>query len=130
MKHYEKDLKPSKKKLKSWNYWSMPNLKPRPKTHMEQIQEAQRIIEVVCHYYEFSYKDLIGKNRTPALVIARHIAIQFIKSKTDLSLKEIGKLFDRDHTTIIHALRNIEAKRTHPYDESVKTDLFNINLIL
>ena len=97
---------------------------------MEQIQEAQRIIEVVCHYYEYSYKDLVGKYRAPALVIARHIAIQFIKSKTDLSLKEIGKLFDRDHTTIIHALRNIEAKRTHPYDESVKTDLFNINLIL
>lgn len=130
MKHYEKELNPSKKGLKSWNYWSIPSAKPKPKTHQEMIEEAHRIIEVICHYYELPYKAIVGKERYPRLVIVRHIAMHFIKEKTDLSLVDIGKIFDRDHTTIIYSLRNVESKRTHPYDDSVKNDLFNINLIL
>ena len=130
MKHYEKELKPSKRELQSWNYWSIPSVNPKPKTHEQQLEETKRIIEVICHYYELPYKIVIGKSRIPRFVIIRHITIYFIKKRTDLSLVDIGKLFDRDHTTIIHALKNVEAKRTHPYDQSVKTDLFNINLLL
>ena len=45
------------------------------------------------------------------MVWARQVAAHVLRGTTALTLKEIGLLLGRDHTTVIHALRRVEARR-------------------
>ena len=65
---------------------------------------AERIMEVVCKYYNVQQTDLIGKKKNKEIVDPRQVCIYLITDLMDLPLDSIGKLFGgRDHTTIIHA---------------------------
>lgn len=37
----------------------------------------------------------------------RHLAIYFIRENTNLSYREIGAYFNRDHATVIHAIKSV-----------------------
>ena len=64
---------------------------------------TDKIFSVLERRYSISREEMLGKRRTGDIVYVRHIAIYLIQEYTDLSLKKTGKLFDRDHTTIISA---------------------------
>lgn len=65
---------------------------------------AERIMEVVCKYYNVQQTDLIGKKKNKEIVDPRQICIYLITELIDMPLASIGGLFGgRDHTTIIHA---------------------------
>lgn len=52
------------------------------------------------------YQDIVGASRTRSIVIVRHAAMRAVAdARPDMSLPQIGRAFNRDHTTIIHALR-------------------------
>ena len=40
---------------------------------------------------------------------ARQVAMYLIRQLTNLSFPEIGKEFARDHTTVMHAVKKVEA---------------------
>ena len=63
----------------------------------------EKIFSVLERRYSISREEMLGKRRTGDIVYVRHIAIYLIQEYTDLSLKKTGKLFERDHTTIISA---------------------------
>lgn len=72
-----------------------------------------RVLNTICNYYKITKKDLIGKSRKKEFVTARHMAIWLIKKINNLSYVEIGTLFgNRDHSTIISAIKNIERLMT------------------
>ena len=68
---------------------------------------TDKIFSVLEKRYGISREEMLGKRRTGDIVYARHIAIYLIQEYTDLSLKKTGKLFERDHTTIISARDNV-----------------------
>ncbi len=71
---------------------------------------TDRIIRRVAAVYEVSAKDLLGKCRQRAVVLPRQVAMYVARAVTKLSLPQIGKAFGgRDHTTVLHACRKIEA---------------------
>ena len=73
---------------------------------------AERILEDIAKRYDMTPEDIKGKKRTKEIASVRHIAIYVIREVTELSLSSIGKLFgDRDHTTILSSIENIEAKK-------------------
>jgi chromosomal replication initiator protein len=78
-------------------------------------QEAKRIkIEdiqrVVARQYNVSRSDLLSSRRTANVVRPRQVAMYLAKTLTLRSLPEIGRRFGgRDHTTVLHAVRKIEA---------------------
>ena len=52
-----------------------------------------------------------GQQRVRDAVSARQIAMYLIRSMTNLSLDEIGKVFDnRDHSTVLYSIQQIEKK--------------------
>ncbi len=69
-----------------------------------------KIIAAVAHKYGFSPDELKGKKRTKELAHARHVAIYIIREMIDMSLPAIGKIFSRDHTTIMSSIDVIENK--------------------
>ena len=69
-----------------------------------------RILEKVAKKYGLSVEDIKGAKRTKDIAYARHITIYMIRKLTDMSLPQIGKLFNRDHTTILSSIRNIQSE--------------------
>jgi chromosomal replication initiator protein len=89
------------------NYYAIPGLKkdPAPK----KIITDDNIISAVC-WHTGVYLDKIKdkERRTDEITLARHIAYHFLFNFTTLNKSEIGRKLNRDHTTIIYALRTIK----------------------
>ena len=72
---------------------------------------AERIIDLTGEMFGFEVEHLIGGSRRRPLVDARQVAMYVTRNMTDLSFPDIGKAFgNRDHTTVMHAVRKIEAR--------------------
>lgn len=56
----------------------------------------------------FGVINLSTKSRNRELVEARHAAMFLIRKHTSLSLTEAGQLFNRDHATVLHAIKNVK----------------------
>ncbi len=66
------------------------------------------IIQYIANFLHISEKAMKAKTRKHDVVVARQIAMYFIKKITNLNLKAIGKIFNRDHATVIHAIKTVE----------------------
>jgi chromosomal replication initiator protein len=73
---------------------------------VEDIQRA------VCHHFHLRSIDLTSKDRHKSVAFARHVAMYLCKQRLKVSFPEIGRAFgNRDHTTVMSAVRKIEAQR-------------------
>jgi chromosomal replication initiator protein len=76
---------------------------------MSTLQEQQeRLIELTCSYFHVDRKPVMGKLRVAKYVQARHVLMYLFRTKLKMGLNQIGEYFDRDHTTVLFAVRNIE----------------------
>lgn len=74
---------------------------------------ARTILEATAEVFNFTLDQITGGSRRRPLVDARQIAMYVTRNMTDLSYPEIGRAFgNRDHTTVIHAVRKIEHHMT------------------
>jgi chromosomal replication initiator protein len=72
-----------------------------------RIEDIQR---VVARQYNVSRSDLLCSRRTANVVRPRQVAMYLAKILTLRSLPEIGRHFGgRDHTTVLHAVRKMDA---------------------
>jgi len=71
----------------------------------------QHIINVVTDYYAIRLADLQSKHRQRSIALPRQVCMHLARRCTRHSLEEIGGFFGgRDHTTVMHAIRAVEAK--------------------
>ena len=81
--------------------------------HPNQV-EARRIIKIICNYFGVQFSDINDRNRLRNKVIIRQYIMVFVLQKTNLTLKEVGQLFNRktgkgyDHSTVSHAKKTIK----------------------
>ncbi len=73
--------------------------------------EPESIVHVAATHYGITRDQLKGKRRTNSVALPRQIAMYLMRRMTTLSLSEIGRFFDRDHTTVIHACDKIDRLR-------------------
>ncbi|MEF9875664.1 MAG: chromosomal replication initiator protein DnaA [Gordonibacter sp.] len=71
------------------------------------IADIQKEVEA---FYKVSHADLIGKKRTRNIIYARQIAIYLSRQLLDLPFNDIGKKFNRDHSTVMYSVTNVEEK--------------------
>ncbi|MBQ3063454.1 MAG: chromosomal replication initiator protein DnaA [Clostridia bacterium] len=64
-----------------------------------------KIFAAVYKKFDISREDLVGKKRTKEIVTARHIAVYLIHDITEMSYPNVGKIFNRDHTTVMASLK-------------------------
>jgi chromosomal replication initiator protein len=63
----------------------------------------------ICEHYAVKIADLHGARRNRQIVRPRQIAMYLCKKLTTRSLPDIGRTFGgRDHTTVLHAVRQVE----------------------
>ncbi len=69
------------------------------------------VLRVVADYYNVSAGDLRSKNRQRQYTEPRQIFCYIAKRRSTKSLAQIGALIQRDPTTVMHAVRAVEARR-------------------
>ena len=80
--------------------------KPRPASR--QITVSQ-IIDSVTQHFSVRLTDLQGRRRSRSIAFPRQVCMYLARDLTAHSLEEIGGHFGgRDHTTVLHACRNID----------------------
>jgi hypothetical protein len=91
-----------------WFYDLIAPRKIRPK---DQCLTVLSIRDAVCRYFKILPNEVESSRRQGALVYPRQIAFWLARTHTPYSYPQIGRRFgDRDHTTIMHGCRRIEAR--------------------
>ncbi len=86
---------------------------------IEEIQKA------VVEHYSIRMADMTSARRSRAVARPRQMAMYLAKQLTPRSLPEIGKKFGgRDHTTVMHAVRQIEKLTAE--DRTIADDLASL----
>ncbi len=75
--------------------------------------KIEDILRIVSRHFGVSKGDLLSQRRHRSVVWPRQIGMYLAKQLTARSLPEIGRRFgNRDHTTVLHAIRKIEGEIT------------------
>ena len=79
----------------------------RPMLSRKQELSMDQIQEVVCNYYDVKPSETRGKSRQRRVTLARQMAMYLARKHLNTSLPEIGRHFERDHTTVLSSVRKI-----------------------
>ena len=94
-----------------------------------KIVTVDKIQNTVSNYFNISLNDMLSQRRSRPLARPRQIAMFLAKKLTTRSLPEIGRRFaNRDHTTVIHAVKTIT--KLSEKDEEMKKNLIQIKSLL
>ena len=75
------------------------------------ITKGERILIETAAKHKISVKDIRSAIRNNKLVRARWECMYRLKTELNLSLPCIGRFMNRDHTTVLHAIRKYEKTR-------------------
>jgi len=104
---------------------ALKGILPDPANRNITIPDIQK---TVCDYFSISQNEITGKRRDQKVVKPRQVAMYLCKEFTGASYPEIGQAFGgRDHTTVMHSCRKIDANIEDPY---FRTSLDNIRNML
>ena len=74
-----------------------------------KIITIEKIQNVTSNFYSLNLEEMLSQRRSRPLARPRQVAMYLAKKLTTRSLPEIGRKFaNRDHTTVIHAVKTIE----------------------
>lgn len=77
---------------------------------LNRERAVNRILLTVCAYYNAPMPRVTGRCREGSAALPRQVAMYLIREFVCIPFIEIGRQFGRDHTTVIHACRSIEAR--------------------
>tara|TARA_Y200000002_G_scaffold151670_1_gene125378 strand:- start:7055 stop:8449 length:1395 start_codon:yes stop_codon:yes gene_type:complete len=94
-----------------------------------KIVTVDKIQNTVSNFFNISLNEMLSQRRSRPLARPRQIAMFLAKKLTTRSLPEIGRRFaNRDHTTVIHAVKTIT--KLSEKDEEMKKNLIQIRSLL
>ena len=94
-----------------------------------KIITVDKIQNTVSNFFNLSLGEMLSQRRSRPLARPRQIAMYLAKKMTTRSLPEIGRRFaNRDHTTVIHAVKTIT--RLSEKDEEMKKNINQIKYLL
>ena len=95
-----------------------------------KVVTVDKIQNIVSNYFNIPLSEMLSQRRSRPLARPRQIAMYLAKKMTTRSLPEIGRRFaNRDHTTVIHAVKTIT--RLSEQDDEMKKNINQIkNLLL
>lgn len=100
-------------------FWDLVSAEGKLPVTIKNIQT------LVSDKYGVSIAEIVSSRRDKNVVLPRHVAFYLVKKLTVYSYPVIGRYFGgRDHSTIIHAVQNIEARMQT--DPNFKRDVMSL----
>lgn len=82
--------------------------------HAKMSEYANAVFAAIEKHTGINYAAIISQSREQPIVRARFIAIKIIHdSPYEPSYKQLGRMFNRDHSSIIHAVQTINNDIEH-----------------
>jgi len=82
-------------------------------------------VDAIAKQYGYTAADMLGKSRLKRVVAVRRLCVLMLREK-GYSTTEIGRVMDRDHSTIVHALNKpvdtCNQLLVRPLDQQEKDD--------
>jgi len=94
-----------------------------------KVITVDKIQNVVSNFFNIPLNEMLSQRRSRPLARPRQLAMYLAKKMTTRSLPEIGRRFaNRDHTTVIHAVKTIT--RLSEQDDEMKKNINQIKSLL
>ena len=97
---------------------------------LEQKQQKAftpyHFIDYVADFYKISPQDIVSKTQTQEITEARQLAMFLCRTELKMPFTKIGAHFQRDHSTVISSVKNIEEK-TRQQDKLIVSALLYIH---
>ncbi len=89
--------------------------------------DGTKIVNSAAEKYGIAADDILGKKRSKEIVWARHMSVYVMRKLADMSFNDIGKFFNRDHSTIMASVEKIEKEaETNPATAKEIQELIDI----
>lgn len=76
--------------------------------HEQSTRKAHVIIDEISELSGLSKKQILGPSRLSRIVWPRRVAMWRMRTELNMSLEGIGKVLNRDHTTVMKALEAVK----------------------
>lgn len=83
------------------------------------------ISEFVSAQFQVSVQDMQSRTRKKGVVFPRQVAMYLSRLHTKESLADIGKVFGRDHATVLHAIKVVSDRILRDASVSSQVDILN-----
>lgn len=70
--------------------------------------DYEKVISEVSRFYEVPKKCIIGKSQEKEYLIPRQVAMYLCRDILELTYVQIGRVFARDHTTVIASIKRVQ----------------------
>lgn len=87
-----------------------------------EILTHEKIIRRIADHFGIRPEDITGKSQTREFAQPRQIAMYFCRSLLNTPYQQLGRLFNRDHSTVISSVAQVETAakaKQQPYAEAV-----------
>ena len=75
-----------------------------------------RYVAALCGLVGVEVAEVMGRGRRAQLVTVRHVAQAVARVEREYLLLEVGAFFNRDHTSVIHAVNSVQHFVDHPHN--------------
>ena len=82
----------------------------------EKAITLDALVKFVAEYYGVRPSELKAASNSRTIVIPRQVAMYLCKTLTSASLPDIGRVFGKHHSTVIHSIRKVEEDRKKDTD--------------
>ena len=74
---------------------------------MDKPLTVEMISELIAGQFNVSIKEMQSKSRKKKLAFPRQVAMYLCRKHTEDSLADIGRAFNRDHSTVLHSIKKV-----------------------
>lgn len=83
-------------------------LKDLIEKEQENALTPERIIKSVAGHYGITSEDILGKSQMREYAVPRQVSMYLCREQLKMPFQKIGRLFDRDHSTVMSSVRQIQ----------------------
>ena len=98
------------------------------RSNLKPINMYDQIIDVICNGEKITFDQINVDCRDGDLVFVRQLIMYFARKKKVGSLAVIGRRFNKDHATVLHAERSIENYIATDKEKRKKVEEYNKKL--
>lgn len=88
-----------------------------------QVLTTAMISDLVGSQFKVSIKDMQSRSRKKIVTFPRQVAMYLCRKYTEESLADIGKVFHRDHSTVLHSIKVVTALTVRDISVGAQIDL-------
>lgn len=92
------------------------------------VPTEQAVLQAVCQRFGLTTQDILGDQRSREVLMARQIAMYLLRERAQLPLQQIGQMFGKNHSTVLHAYNRVKTSLNK--DKELTSIIYDLNTVL